>query len=202
MANTEESWKPSHTDVLTRLLKNLDKLGITAIDHLTEVRIVFGQDKEGRLDLVTIGRKRTRKGKQGNIVTLFEIKTEASRLFRVVADGVQQLTLYELALNNPDLYITEQEKVKKLSNTLAYKNYLVIQQALLDEWEDLSEHEWEKFSEILAFFNVGIITYDNKWKFSIDKNISEAQEEDTEWLTKRVVKAKINKKQNTRILPH
>lgn len=183
MANVVTSWQPVHDDVVHRLRDNLGTLGIKVVDYLVETRLRLGQDMKCRMDLVTIAGSRTRRGKKGNVVTLFEVKTESSQLFRVIFQGLQQLSMYELGLENPSLYVVGQDKQEKLSNSLAYREYLVIQKALWDEWDGLSEEEREKLSEILYKWNVGIITFDAKWKFRLDRWFK-PDEEDTSDLVK------------------
>lgn len=190
MANATKPWKPSHSDVVNRLRDNLGKLGMKVVDYLTEVRMRLGQDVEGQIDLVTIGGYRIRGGKRGNILTVFEAKAEPSRLFRVVFDALQQLSMYSLALNSPHLYVVGEDKIDKLSNSLGYQRYLVIQEALWDERTGVSEADLEKLSEILVLWNVGIITYDSKWKFRIDKDFGNPEEESTDYLAKTAKRRK------------
>ena len=184
MTNVATPWQPVHDDVVHRLRDNLDKLGIKVVDYLVEARLHLGQDMKCRMDLVTIAGSRTRRGKMGNVVALFEVKTEPSQLFRVIFQGLQQLAMYELGLSNPNLYLAGQDKQEKLSNSLAYRKYLVIQKALWDELDDLSEDDVEKLSEVLDKWNVGIITFDAKWTFRLDKAFGNPAEEETEYLVK------------------
>jgi hypothetical protein len=60
----------------------------------------------------------------------------------------------------------------------------VIQGALWDELDDLSEEEKEKMLEILDKWKMGIITFDAKWKFRLDKLFPAPEEEDTGYLLK------------------
>lgn len=194
MTNLAKPWKPSHPDVVHRLLDNSDKLGIHYVDYITEVRMHIGQDVERQIDLVTIGSLRTRGEKQGNFLILYEIKTDPSRLFRIVLGAIEQLRMYSLALNNPPLYVVGEDRIEKLSHSFGYRQWLVIQKALWEEREGLSEDELEKLGEILALWNVGIITYDAKWKFKVDEEFGIPQEEPTEYLTKTVRKKRAEKK--------
>ena len=184
MANVATPWQPVHDDVVHRLRDQMGTLGIKVVGYLVEARLRLGQDMKCRMDLVTIAGSRTRGGKKGNVVTLFEVKTEPSQLFRVVFQGLQQLSMYELGLENPSLYVVGEEKQEKLANSLAYRKYLVIQKALRDEWDSLSEEEREKLSEILDKWNVGIITFDAKWKFRLDRWFGKPCEEETDYLVK------------------
>lgn len=194
MTNSTKPSKPSHPDVVHRLLDNLDKLGIKRADYLSEVKMRLGQDVERQIDLVTIRGYRTRGEKQGNVLTLYEIKTDTSGLFPVVIRALQQLSMYSLALNKPRLYVVDEDKIKKLSNSFGYRRYLVIQKILWDELEDLSEAEEEKLDEILYHWKVGIITYDSKWKFKEDKFHGYPEEQPTGWLAKTVRKKRSEKK--------
>lgn len=184
MANVVTPWQPVHDDVVHRLRDKLGTLGIKVVDYLVEARLRLGQDMKCKMDLVTIAGSRTRGGKKGNVVALFEVKTEPSQLFRVVFQGLQQLSMYELGLGNPSLYVVGEDKQEKLVNSLAYRKYLVIQKALWDEWDGLSEEEREKLSEILDKWNVGIITFDAKWKFRLDRWFGKPREEETSYLVK------------------
>ncbi len=182
MADTTKAWKPSHPDVVHRLLDNLDKLGTKAVDYLTEVRISLGQGLVNQLDLVVMSGYRTRAGKRGKVMTLYEVKTEPSGLFRIILGALQQLSMYHLALNHPALYVIGEDKIEKLSDSLGYRQYVVIQEALWGETEELSEDELEKLSELLVLRNVGVVTYDSRWRFRLDKFFGKPDEEQTDWL--------------------
>lgn len=190
MANETRPWKPLHSEVVKRLCDNLDKLDIKYADYLTEVRMHVGQDVNRQIDLVTIGGHRTRETKRGNVLTLFAVKVEPSQLFRTVVDALQQMSLYELALLDPSLYVVGEDRIEKLSNSLTYRRYLVIQRASWDEQKDLSEDEVEKLSEILALQNIRIITYDSKWKFKLEEPFGHPKEETTHYLGKAVKRQK------------
>ena len=186
MAKAAITDQPVHDDVVHRLRDSLPKLGIKYVQYLAEAKLRLGPDVQRRMDLVTIAGIRTRGGRKGTIVNLFEVKTEQCQLFQVVHQGVQQLSVYELGLANPSLYVVGEAKQQMLENSLAYRKYLVIPQALWDEWDDLSDEDVEKMSEILALRNVGIITFDTKWKFRLDKVFGNPSEEETPYLGKAV----------------
>jgi len=190
VASTMEPWKPSHSDVINHLRDNLGKLGIRVVYYLTEVRLHIGQDMTGHIDLVTVGGYRTRGDRQGNVLCLFEVKAEPSQLFRVVLRALQQIDMYSLALEHPSLFVVGEDKIEKLSNSLAYQQYLVIQEALWDEQADLSESDLERLQEILDSFDIGIITYNSKWKFKLDKYWGKPGERETPYLAKTVKRKK------------
>ena len=190
MAKATVTGQPVHADVVHRLRDSLPKLGIKYVQYLAEAKLRLGQDMKGRMDLVTMSGSRTRGGKKGTVVNLFEVKTEQCQLFRVVHQGVQQLSVYELGLANPSLYVVGEAKQQMLENSLAYRKYLVIPQALWDEWDDLSDDDAEKMSEILDLWDVGIITFDTKWRFKLDKWFGKPREQETSYLVKAARPAK------------
>ena len=197
MTNLAKSSKPSHSDVVHHLLDNLDKLGIKRVKregYLTEVRMCLGQDLEGFIDLVTIGGYRVRGNKRGTTLVLYKVKTDTSGLFRVIFRALQQVSMYQLALRNPLLYVKEEDKIEKLSNSLAYKKYLVIQKALWEEERGFSDEEKERLGELIVLSEVGIITYDDRWKFREEREYGYPKEEPTEYLGKTVRKKKLEKK--------
>jgi hypothetical protein len=179
MTNLVKPWKPTHADVVHRLLDNLDKLGIKRRDYASEATVRIGPSVKGRLDLVVIGRPRIRGNERGNVLTLFEVKTEPYGLVPVVWLGIQQLDMYSLALDHPDMYVKGQENIDKLSHSLAYRQYLVIQKALWDEFENLSEDDRSRLETVLDDYYVGVITFDNKWIFKLDEYIGKPQERET-----------------------
>lgn len=179
MAKVTERWKPNHSDVVHRLRDQLGKLGIKTVDFSTEVQVHVGPGVSGQLDLVAIQGYRTRQGKRGNLLALFEVKSEFSGLVSIVWHGLRQLGMYSLALDYPHLYLTKQEEIKKLSNSLAYRVYLVIQKQLWDEFEDLTERDRERLETILNDWQCGIITFDNKWSFKLHKDWANPPQQET-----------------------
>lgn len=194
MTDLTKPWKPSHPEVVLRLRENLPKLGIKVVDYAAEVKISVGQDLERSIDLVTIAGYRIRGNKRGNALVLYEVKTDPSGLFRVIFGALQQVSMYSLALGNPDLYVRREDSKAKLLNSLYYKKYLVIQKALWEERKELSDQEIQKLGEVLVSWEVGIITYDDRWRFREDREFGYPKEELTWYLGKTVRKKKLEKK--------
>ena len=187
MTVSGKRWKPNHDTVVLKL-PNQKKLGFKKVDEKSGIRVVIGPGQEGQLDLVVALAYRTRGKLRGNAHILFEVKTEHSGLLPTVWKALQQLDMYRWALEDPDLFTVKESDKAWLSNSLAYRKYIVIQKALWEEEKGLSERDQEKLLTLLDRYCVGIITYDEKWRFSLEKRYPLADEQHTEHLGKTVTK--------------
>lgn len=160
-------WRPSHSDVLSKLLEREQAENKYVRDYLTELDFDFGA-VAARADLVLI--ESGKSGRAGGLKTLvlYEISTESKKLLPVLYQSCRQIELYRVGLKYPRTFVSDPDKADRIGGSLSFRVYIVLDD---DVWFDriLFHKEYrDKMDKLLKHFEAGIITYNKNWKFKND----------------------------------
>ena len=156
--------KRSHTDVLFALLDYERKTSKFFKEFFTELNFDFGCGW-ARADLVIIEEGRSVAGRRGKTVSLYEVKTEETGLSKTIFDSCKQVSLYQLGISKPLLFIRDKIKAEILNGSLAFSVELVIPEKLLEEVRYYPQDYFEKLKVFLQFHRAGILAYTPQMNF-------------------------------------
>lgn len=160
-------WRPSHSDVMIRLLEREQAENSYVRDYLEGLEFNFG-DVTTRADLVLIESGRSVRAGRGKTLVLYEIRTESRGLMPVLYESCRQIELYRLGLRYPRTFVSDPEKAEKIGGSLSFKVYIVLDDDVWFERVLFHRRHLDKMDKLLKHFEAGIITYNKNWKFKSD----------------------------------
>lgn len=160
-------WRPSHSDVLSKLLEREQAENSYVTDYLTELDFDFGAVK-ARADLVLVESGKSVRVGRGKTLVLYEIRTESRELMPVLYESCRPIEFYRLGLRHPKTFVSDPEKAEKIGGSLSFRVYIVLHDDVWFERVLFHKGYRDKMDKLLKHFDVGIITYNKDWKFKND----------------------------------